>query len=163
MAVEVERKFLVLGEQWRELVVSSQDLQQGYLAASATCLVRVRAADDAGWLTIKGATPVPGEGQALVRSEYEWSIPAEEARSLLGELTLSRVAKTRHFLSCGPGEWTVDEFVADNAGLVLLEIEGQQAAGLAQAQLPDWVGEDVSADGRYSNAYLSQHPYRTWQ
>ena len=57
----------------------------------------------------------------------------------------------------------MDEFVADNAGLVLLEIEGQQAAGLTQAQLPDWVGEDVSADRRYSNAYLSQHPYRTWQ
>lgn len=162
MAVEVERKFLVRGEKWRELVVSSQDLQQGYLAASTTCLVRVRAAAEAGWLTIKGATPVPGEGEALVRSEYEWSIPADQARALLGELALTAVAKTRYFLSCGPGEWTVDEFMGDNTGLVLLEIEGAQVAQLSPAQLPDWVGEEVSADGRYSNAYLSQHPYRTW-
>lgn len=162
MGVEVERKFLIVGEQWRERVLSSQVLAQGYLASSPTCLVRVRAGEDTGWVTVKGASARVATAGALVRSEFEWEIPLEQAREMLSHLALSAVEKTRFVLDCSPGQWTVDEFGGANGGLTLLEIEGEDVAALERAQLPAWVGEEVSADDRYSNAYLSRHPYATW-
>ncbi|MDO5721056.1 MAG: CYTH domain-containing protein [Actinomycetaceae bacterium] len=164
MGKEVERKFLIQGDQWRQSVTHSEALSQGYLASSPTCLVRVRTGSDCGWVTIKGATSLTQtpQGQSLVRAEYEWQISLDQAQQMLSTLALTTVSKVRHFLDCAPGAWTVDEFEGENAPLLLLEIEHEDAANLRREDLPSWVGEEVSADNRYSNAALSQHPYSSW-
>lgn len=161
MAVEVERKFLIGSDQWRQSVLSQCQLRQGYLASSNRCLVRVRWSEAAGWVTIKGLTSLTDHG-ALRRPEYEWQIDPESARELIDTCAYATVEKTRYHLDRQPGEWTVDVFCGENAGLVLLEIEGDAAAQLRDHDLPDWVGQEVSADPRYANVYLAKHPYTGW-
>lgn len=156
MATEIEHKFLVSTPGWREHVVRSQSLRQGYLCVEPARTVRVRLVDAVrGYLTIKG-TRVGNR-----RAEFEYEIPAEDAAALLDHQCLRPlIEKTRHHLSLSPGEWIVDEFVGDNEGLVLAEVE--LAEGQSLGDLPGWVGEDVTADDRYANANLQVNPYSAW-
>jgi adenylate cyclase len=152
MGVEIERKFLLAGEGWRDRVASSSRLRQGYLSTRPA--VRVRLVDDEqGYLTVKGSRV--GDR----RSEFEYAIPADDARFMLDHLCLwPQIEKTRHHLDITPGQWTVDVFAAENAGLVLLEAEGEEIAAL-----PDWAGEDVTEDDRYANSSLIERPFGDWE
>lgn len=160
MAVEVERKFLVVGNGWKDLVESSAQFGQGYLAASKNCLVRVRVGQTQAWLTLKGrdqkdSQTDSSEGGALTRLEFEYEIPVSQGREMLAELTYAALEKTRYFLKTTEYAWTVDVFSGRHAGLVLLEIEGEGVEKLSVAQLPDWVGPEVSHDPQYANANLA--------
>lgn len=160
MAVEVERKFLVVGEEWRELVVSSQFFAQGYLAAGENCLLRVRVGEQTAWLTLKGrdqVNPEFSEG-VLQRAEFEYQIPVADAREMLAQMAYASLEKTRFFLQSERFTWTVDVFSGRYAGLVLLEIEGDAVAELTADQLPQWVGEEVSTNPYYANANLAKLP-----
>ena len=156
MGTEIEHKFLVATQGWREHVDGSQTLRQGYLCVDPARTVRVRLVDSAhGFLTIKG-TRVGNR-----RAEFEYEIPAQDAAEMLDHQCLRPlIEKTRHHLSLSPGEWIVDEFTGDNDGLVMAEVE--LAEGQSLGDLPDWVGEDVTADDRYANANLQLHPYGSW-
>lgn len=160
MGIEIERKFLVISDEWKSHIARTEQLAQGYLAASTSCLVRVRASENRGWLTIKGSQI--GNTDTLTRLEYEYEIPHAHALEILTALALSSVAKTRHTLDLPDYQWTVDVFHGANDGLVLLEIEGPNLDTLEDSDLPEWVGEDVSADPRMSNASLSHRPYSQW-
>jgi CYTH domain-containing protein len=161
MATEIERKFLVRSN-WSPADVegvTAVQLQQGYLLASPTLSVRVRSSNDAAWLTIKGASTVSEQG--LERLEFEYPIPLDDAEVLLTTLCNQPVIdKTRYSLVTHGMLWTVDVFAGENAGLVLAEVELTQPE--QTVTLPDWVIEDVSSDGRYSNAYLSKTPFSSW-
>ncbi|WP_040312795.1 CYTH domain-containing protein [Gleimia coleocanis] len=167
MAVEVERKFLVAGDGWQQLVRDSQHFGQGYLAASENCLVRVRVGADTAWLTLKGRDMQAGsesgsvsgsisEGGLLKRFEFEYEIPVADGQQLLEQLTYASLEKTRFFLDMPEYDWTVDVFSGRYAGLVLLEIEGSGVESLDAAKLPDWVGAEVSNDPAYANANLAK-------
>src|SRR5947208_7991511 len=119
MAVEIERKFLVAGDEWEKRTVRSRSLVQGYLSAAVACVVRVRLVDgDTGFLTVKGRRVVDR------RPEFEYPIPPDDARFMLRHLcTPPLIEKVRHELDLSPGMWTVDVFGGANAGLVLAEIE----------------------------------------
>lgn len=148
MALEIERKFLVRTDGWREAVRDSRRLCQGYLARTSRVVVRVRIADDAeARITVKGC------GSALVRQEFEYDIPVEDARALM-QLTLGRVVeKRRHIVPAGDETWEVDVFEGEHAGLVLAEIElDREDAAFAR---PDWLGEEVTGDERYYNVALA--------
>ena len=155
MPQEVERKFLLRTEGWRALIVAEDRIAQGYLGENGPVTTRVRVAGDKAWLTIKGPRLAP-----TTRDEFEYDIPVEEALEMLATLASSAISKTRFTLSSKPGSWTVDVFGGPNAGLVVLEIEGSDVELLDE--LPEWVGDEVTADVRYSNIALSLTPFESW-
>ncbi len=155
MATEIERKFLVSGNGWKDAAVTETRLMQGYLASSPRATVRVRVKGDKGIMTIKGAT------QGISRAEFEYPIPVEDARTMLDTLTETGIVdKVRYRVPCGAHTWEVDVFAGDNAGLVLAEVELGSENEVFER--PDWLGEEVSDDSRYYNANLARHPYRSW-
>jgi len=156
--IEIERKFLVMSDAWREHVRDSFALAQGYLASSKELAVRIRRKRDRAILTIKGAA----RGAGLARREFEYDVPVEDAEILLSELCpAGRVSKTRHLVDFGGLTWEVDVFDGPNAPLVIAEVELSSEDEVFEA--PDWVGEEVSHDERYLNAYLARRPFSTWE
>jgi adenylate cyclase len=154
MAVEIERKFLVASDAWREGPPGVR-MAQGYLSRETGRTVRVRIAGEKGFLTIKG--PVSG----ISRAEFEYEIPVEEARELLAMCPAPWIDKIRHERWHDGHCWEVDEFLGDNAGLVVAEIELYDAA--AEFALPAWIGREVSDDVRYFNSRLAVTPWPGWK
>ncbi len=147
MGIEIERKYLVRGDSWRDGVEESIRIDQGYIA-SMGATVRVRTWNEGAYVTIKGPTT------NMTRSEWEWAIDYDEAVEMLDELCAGRrLTKTRYVLRHGDHEWVVDDFEGDFDGLVLAEIELESED--EDFELPDWVGEEVTGDRRYYNANLA--------
>jgi adenylate cyclase len=155
MALEIERKFLVTNAAWQHLGVGVM-YRQGYLPTQDKTTVRVRVAGDRGFFTIKGPT------RGISRTEYEYEIPLADAEAMLTELCQPPlIEKRRYKIAIGKHIWEVDEFLGENQGLVLAEIE---LASEAETFIkPNWIGLEVSHDARYRNAYLAKHPYSTWE
>lgn len=163
MPLEIERKFLLKNETWRDEVQRSTRMRQGYLATvtpesreitGVGASVRVRVAGDAAWLNVKSLTI------GASRLEYEYAIPVSEASEMLDKLAGQHVDKTRHFIEDGDLLWEVDEFHGANHGLVVAEIELQ--AETDKHPQPDWLGEEVTQDVRYYNSMLAETPYSMW-
>ena len=156
MGVETERKFLLADEAWRQEVTHTLRLRQGFLSTDRERVVRVRLIDEeTGYLTVKGRRTEHR------RFEFEYPIPGEDAAFMLDRLCIQPViAKRRHVLGRrSPGEWIVDEFEAENEGLIVCEVEYEEGDVF---DLPAWMGEDVSDDDRYANSSLQRTPYTTW-
>ena len=155
MPQEIERKFLVTGD-YQPQITSSRRIVQGYLSSVSGRSVRVRISGDQGFLTIKGS------GSASGASRYEWEreIPVAEARELLALCEPGIIEKTRHLVPCGAHTFEVDEFHSDNAGLVIAEIE--LGAEDEPFERPDWLGAEVTGQGRYYNSQLKKHPFCNW-
>lgn len=155
MAQEIERKFLVTDLSWQHKATKKL-YRQGYIPTQNRTSVRVRIAGEQGYLTVKG----PNIG--LTRLEYEYEIPIADAEDLLNHLcSAPLIEKWRYQLTVGKHLWEIDEFLGDNAGLVLAEIE--LASETESFVMPQWVDQEVSHDPRYYNANLAKHPYRSWQ
>lgn len=155
MAIEIERKFLVVDASWRRAAESETLLMQGYLTNQAGVTVRVRVAGGQAFLTIKGAT------LGVRRSEFEYPIPVADATAMLHELAVSPpIEKTRHRVRAGDHVWDLDVFAGANEGLVMAEIE--LTAEDEVFEHPAWLGAEVSGDPRYYNVNLARHPYRNW-
>ncbi len=148
MAKEIERKFLVAGEGWRERAEGGRSLRQGYLAVTEKLAVRVRILDDAeARLTFKSAEA------GTTRAEFEYPIPLDDARDLLTLATGIVIEKRRHLVPLGGLTWEVDVFEGAHAGLVIAEIE--LPAEDTPFERPDWLGREVTEDRRYYNASLA--------
>ena len=155
MKLEIERKFLVNGGEWRQAATSRTFYRQGYLGTDPGRTVRVRLGGGQAILAIKG------EGDGLARPEFEFPIPVEDAIELLDRLCLQpTVEKYRSLVPHAGLTWEVDEFVGANAGLVLAEVELERVD--QPVPPPPWAGPEVTGDPRYYNAYLARHPYTTW-
>ncbi|MBK1653600.1 CYTH domain-containing protein [Allochromatium vinosum] len=155
MAIEIERKFLVVGDGWRDQVEDEIRLVQGYLTEDARTTVRVRIRGETAYLTIKGAT------QGISRLEFEYPIPVADAETLLHELAVSPlIEKIRYRVRHGGHLWELDVFAGANAGLVLAELELETVDEVFAR--PDWLGAEVSDDPRYFNVNLAQWPYGNW-
>ncbi|WP_299648630.1 CYTH domain-containing protein [uncultured Jannaschia sp.] len=148
MATEIERKYLVANDSWRNLATGSKRLRQGYLARTGAATVRVRITDDAAAVITVKAT-----GTATSRAEYEYAIPVEDARALLDLAQGRPVEKRRHLVPGDPGTWEIDVFEGAQTGLVLAEMELEDEA--AEIVRPDWLGREVTGDPRYYNATLA--------
>lgn len=154
MAVEIERKFLVVNDSWRKNALGIL-FRQGYLSAEPDRTVRVRLEGDVGKLTIKGRT------EGISRSEYEYEIPQQDAAELLDNLCLQPlIEKIRFRIEHAGMIWEVDEFYGANEGLIMAEVELESEA--AQVALPDWVGQEVSGNPRYYNSNLIKDPFTEW-
>lgn len=155
MPKEIERKFLVRDDSWRKHAGASEHYRQGYLGGSPACSVRVRVSGDRAWLSVKGRT------EGVTRQEYEYGIPARDAEEILETLAEGRlIEKDRYIVEHEGHTWEIDEFLGENAGLIVAEIElSDPDEPFAR---PEWLGAEVSHDARYYNANLTNHPYATW-
>jgi adenylate cyclase len=155
MGTEIERKFLVTDQSWRN-GVKAMHTSQGYLATGEECTVRVRVQEDRAYLTIKGKT------EGVSRLEYEYPIPISDANELLERLCHQPVIeKMRYEVMHAGRKWEVDEFLKENQGLIVAEIELDSDD--QRIDLPPWAGREVSDDPRYRNSNLARHPYSQWE
>ena len=154
MACEIERKFLIRKELWQK-PEQGIPIVQGYLHTAPELTIRLRIADGRGYLTLKGRS------SGCSRSEYEYSIPREEAEAMLREFPVSAlIRKTRYLCPHAGHVWEVDVFEGDNAGLIVAEIElGSETEPFER---PPWLDREVTGDHRYSNSALAANPYRFW-
>jgi adenylate cyclase len=153
MTTEIERKFLVEGDAWRQ--EPGAKYHQGYLSTAKERTVRVRTAEDKAYLTIKGIT------RGATRLEYEYEIPCRDAEEMLHALCEQPlIEKQRHNIEYDGLTWNVDEFFGANEGLVLAEVELESEDQTFRR--PPWIGREVTDDPRYFNANLARHPFRDW-
>jgi CYTH domain-containing protein len=154
MGKEIERKFLVKGDAWKELAEGTR-YRQGYLNSVKERVVRVRTIKDKGFLTIKGITV------GATRAEFEYEIPLEDTDFMLDELCeQSLIEKNRYKIELGGFVWEVDEFFGKNDGLIVAEIELESED--QEFEKPDWIGEEVTSDPRYFNSNLTKLPFTEW-
>jgi adenylate cyclase len=161
MGIEIERKFRVVGNGWRAAAERVQPMAQGYLNDLAAvedgtqkASVRVRIEGGQAFLNLKSRQA------GHTRQEFEYPVPVEDARQLLALCSGGLVEKRRHYVRHAGHLWEVDEFLGDNAGLVVAEIE-LDSADEAFAT-PDWLGAEVTDTLRYYNLALAQRPYAQW-
>lgn len=153
MPAEIERKFLVTGQEWRDSAAPAMHIRQAYIATTPQASVRVR---------IKGATSafltVKGAEAALSRVEVEAAIPVEQAEELLAMRQGAVIEKYRYRIPYGGLLWEVDVFEGENEGLMIAEVEIPTADH--PVEVPPWVGDEVTGDPRYYNAQLANDPIR---
>jgi adenylate cyclase len=154
--IEIERKFLVSSDVFKNDVLRKNHIAQGYLNSTPERTVRVRIKGDTGYLTIKGKSNETG----LSRFEWEKEIPLEEAKALLLLCEKGIIEKNRYEVPVGKHLFEVDEFFGENEGLLLAEVELQSESEFFEK--PHWLGDEVTQDQRYHNSYLSQHPFISW-
>jgi adenylate cyclase len=155
MALEIEHKFLLANADWRNEIKHTVHYKQGYLSSSPLSSVRVRISASQAWINIKSATI------GNHRQEFEYAIPLPDAHAMLDDLCIKPlIEKIRHFVYRDPHIWEIDEFMGDNAGLIVAEIELSQLDETFSK--PDWLGIEVTTDIRYYNNQLSKHPYKDW-
>jgi adenylate cyclase len=154
MGIEIERKFLVRDARWKALGQGTL-LRQGYLSSHPDRIVRVRIEGTSAMMTIKGRSV------GTRRGEWEYPIPLADAQVFLDTLCEKPIIeKYRYRIEHDGMIWEVDEFLGENAGLVVAEIELTSEDQIFSR--PEWVGEEVSDDARYFNANLLRHPFSAW-
>jgi adenylate cyclase len=154
--VEIERKFLVLNDDFKTLASHKHQIAQGYLNSHPERTVRIRIKGESGFLTIKGK----GNKTGTTRFEWETEISLLEAKPLLALCEENIIIKTRYEVIFAKHTFEVDVFSGENDGLVVAEIELTNEN--EPFEKPQWLGEEVTADKRYYNAYLSKRPFSKW-
>jgi len=153
MAQEIERKFLVLNNDYKN-GIDGVLYRQGYLCISPKRTIRVRTVGNTGYITIKGLS------KGAARSEFEYSIPKNDAEKLFLLCETPLIEKYRYFVPYKGNTWEVDEFLGENNGLVIAEIELESET--QTFELPPWVGAEVTSDPRYYNSNLVRFPFNRW-
>jgi adenylate cyclase len=156
MAQEIERKFLILSDDFKSVASKSTRITQGYLCSLPERTVRVRIKGEKGYITIKGI------GSASGASRYEWEkeIPVAEVDELLKICEPGVIDKTRFEVKSGIHTFEVDEFYGENKGLVVAEVE--LSSEEEAFQKPSWIGMEVTGDVKYYNSMLMKNPYSKW-
>ncbi|BDB56126.1 CYTH domain-containing protein [Flavobacterium ammonificans] len=154
--IEIERKFLVASNAFKSDALRKNNIAQGYLSAHTERTVRVRIKGEKGYLTIKGESNETG----LSRFEWEKEILVAEAKQLLELCEKGVIEKIRYEIQVGEHLFEVDEFLGENEGLVIAEVELQSESEIFEK--PSWLGIEVTQDHRYYNSYLSQNPFTSW-
>jgi len=155
MAVEIERKFLLVSDAWRKDVEKSLNMRQGYLSRDAQSSVRIRICDEGGDINVKSTR------DGIYRLEYEYAVPLADAEELLARVAhRPLIEKTRHIVNFGGHCWEIDEFHGENADLIVAEIKLKSVDEVFPR--PAWLGREISTDARYYNSNLSKLPYCYW-
>lgn len=156
MGVEIERKYLVHQDEWMQLEKpEGEHYRQGYLLTDPTKTIRVRQTSNKGFLTIKGISV------GATRPEYEYEIPFGEAQELLDQFAVAELSKIRYLIKFEGKVWEVDEFLGDNKGLMVAEIELESENEFFQ--VPVWIDREVTGEEKYYNSNLTIHPFKDWK
>jgi CYTH domain-containing protein len=154
LGIEIERKFLVKSDEWKSLG-KRIFYQQGYLLIDKNRTIRIRVIEEKGFVTIKGSV------SGISRSEYEYQIPVEEAKVILETLCVKPIiSKYRTKIKLNNLVWEVDEFIDENEGLVLAEVELENEN--QKIDIPSWIGDEVTGDIKYYNSMLIKNPFTKW-
>jgi CYTH domain-containing protein len=156
MGLEIERKFLVVGE-YKSKAFAADRIAQGYISSGNGKTVRVRIRGEKGYLTIKG----PSDQEGMARYEFETEIALHDAEDLMKLCEPGIIDKTRYLVRSGKHIFEVDEFYGDNQGLVMAEVE--LSAEDEPYVKPDFIAEEVTGDPRFYNSFLKSHPFTTWK
>lgn len=154
--IEIERKFLVKSDEYRSDAFKVQLLSQAYLNNNPEKSVRVRIVDNEGFITIKG----PSYDGGLSRFEWEKKISIDEAVELMKLCGDQLILKKRYFVKHNKIILEVDEFLNNNKGLVVAEVELKTAS--QKIVLPDWIAEEVTGVNKYYNLSLVNNPFNSW-
>ena len=154
--IEIERKFLVTSETFKNDAFTQNRIKQGYLSSVPERTVRVRTKGDRAFMTVKGISNDSG----MSRFEWEKEISIDEATKLLELCEKGTIDKTRFEVKVGNHIFEIDEFYGENEGLIMAEIELNSEN--ENFKKPNWLGEEVTNDKRYYNSYLSANPYKSW-
>lgn len=156
MAIEIEKKFLVIADDWRKLSTKNISQIQGYFSTNDSCSIRIRISGNEARLNIKSAT------LGITRSEYDYPVPFKDAKEMLQSLCIKPlIEKTRYYVPVDNHLWEIDVFSGENEGLIVAEIELESVS--EAINLPTWIGKEVSDDPRYYNVCLVKNPYRNWK
>ena len=156
MAQEIERKFLVKDDSFKQMADSSSRIKQGYICSMRGRTVRIRIRDEKGYLTIKG----PSDKAGMSRYEWEKEITLTEAEELMNLCEPGQIDKTRYLVPYGQHVFEVDVFYGENEGLVMAEVE--LTAEDEAYERPPFLGEEVTGDVRYYNSFLMKQPFKHW-
>lgn len=156
MGIEIERKFLLLNEEWKNCIgfLGGQRIVQGYLNKDKNRTVRVRTKGVCGYITVKGVTT------GATRAEYEYEIPSKDAIEMLKMCDGNLIEKTRYTKFHNNDIWEIDVFEGKNEGLVVAEVELESEK--KKLVLPEWIGEEVTYQPKYFNSSISNHPFKSW-
>lgn len=152
MPIEIERKFLVKGD-FTPYIERTERIIQAYLCATEDTTVRIRMKGDKAFLTIKG----PSDQKGFSRYEFEYEIPFDDAKDLLNICLPGIIEKDRHYIKAGKHTFEIDVFHGNNEGLVIAELELESIQEIFEK--PDWLGDEVTGNKNYYNAYLIKYPY----
>lgn len=156
MNKEIERKFLVNKEKWSKLnKPKAENIRQGYLLNDYEKTIRIRIKDNKAFLTLKSSR----EGDS--RSEYEYEIPENDANELMKKFTSKVIVKKRYKINYDGKIWEVDEFLEENSGLLMAEIELENE--YEKFEKPEWIEKEVTQDEKYYNSNLINEPYKEWR
>ncbi len=156
MGIEIERKFLVNKDKWNLVSKPKKDFyRQGYLYSDSNKTIRVRQTNDKGYITIKGSVI------GLSRTEFEYEIPKAEAEELLNQFSVSELIKVRYKILFTNKVWEIDQFLGDNLGLIVAEIELEHEN--EQFEMPDWIANEVTGINKYYNSILATFPFSKWK
>ncbi|OSI14627.1 CYTH domain-containing protein [Neisseria dumasiana] len=154
MTIEIERRFLLKDDSWRAEAGEPEMMRQGYLSVDKECTIRVRIIGRKAWLTLKGYI------SDTTRSEFEYEIPITHAEQMMQTMCPFKLEKHRYKIEYRGFMFEIDEYFGDNAPLVVAELE-LPGEGVP-FEKPDWLGEEITSNGKFTNAYLSKHPYSQW-
>ena len=154
MSIEIERRFLLKNDSWRSQASAPKVLQQGYLSVEKERTIRVRIVGEHAWITLKSFI------SDLSRSEFEYQIPRADALTILNTMCPFKLQKHRYEIEYQGFIFEIDEYFGDNAPLVVVEVELPSEE--TEFAKPSWLGEEITANGKFTNAYLSKHPYSEW-
>lgn len=155
MAYEIERKFLLTSDAWRHQIDRTLDIKQGYLCNTEKASLRIRISDQTGFLSSKTMT------KQIRRHEFEYEVPLHDAEFMLEYMCLgSPIIKKRHLVKIDHHTWEIDEFLDDNKGLIVAEIELSHED--EPFTNPSWLGTEVSGDIKYFNMSLVARPFKSW-
>lgn len=154
--IEIERKFLVTSTDFINESHTLFHIAQGYLSSVPERNVRIRIKGEKSYLTIKGI----GNESGTTRFEWEKEITLEEGQELFKLCENGTIDKTRYLVKKGSHVFEVDIFHGENEGLIIAEIELSDENEFFEK--PFWLGEEVTNNEQYYNAYLSRNPYRSW-
>ena len=155
MALEIEKKFLVDKNKWEAIEKSNRSfIKQGYILTDSHKTIRIRQTDSKSYITIKGSNV------GAIRPEYEYEIPYEDAEELIDKFAVSSITKIRYIIEYKNKKWEVDEFLGDNEGLIIAEIELKDEN--EEFELPEWIGKEVTDIEKYYNSRLSEVPFKKW-
>lgn len=154
MPLEIERKFLLKNDHWKEMIHTCKIIKQGYLNSNKERTVRVRIINDQAFITIKS------KNIGMVRQEFEYEIPKNDARELLLLCENPLIEKKRYEVLINNKTWEIDEFEGNNLGLIIAEVELKDEN--EAIVIPEWIGKEVTDDIRYFNSSLIKAPFTTW-
>jgi adenylate cyclase len=155
MAVEIEHKYLVDNRIWKNITPEkSAHIAQAYLCIEPKSTIRIRIKDTQAFITIKSKSVED------TRDEFEYEIPLKDAQHMMKTMCSDAIEKIRHYYTYEGKLWEVDEFLGDNEGLIIAEIELNKAD--EKYLVPEWAVRNVSSDRNYANSNLTKRPFKSW-